>query len=259
MRRTIIIIAFIVFATGCMKKGSTIVTHQPANAVGNIEYQHSYGDAVRVTRSDNEFVICETCPKPSGLERLPAPVPVVIRFSAAPARTVVSTPVTVSTGTQTDLSLPAESSEAVGSVTDKSQKVNVENGGVQSAVTSASPVDANQEKTARDFVKEAGCQTTSVYFSLNSAVVGRDEQQKVIGLLDAFKGKNVEILGYTCELGSKSHNDQLALDRAKAVAKILEENGVKPPTVSGEGKCCYVSEDRRLNRRAEIRCAGVSR
>ncbi len=66
----------------------------------------------------------------------------------------------------------------------------------------------------------------------------------------------MKILGYTCDLVSKSHNDRLALARAKAVAKVLEEKGMKPLTVSGEGKCCSVSEDRRLNRRAEIRCVG---
>jgi outer membrane protein OmpA-like peptidoglycan-associated protein len=123
-------------------------------------------------------------------------------------------------------------------------------------VTPASPVDADQEKAARDPAKDSGCQTTTIYFSLNSSVVGRDEQQKIFESLDAFTGKNVEILGYTCDLGSKSLNNRLALARAKAVAKVLEEKGMKPLTFSGEGKCCYVSEDRRLNRRAEIRCVG---
>lgn len=255
--RRIVVIAVVVIVSGCMKKGDTfVVSLPPAYVVGSVEYQHSYGDVVRVIGTDNEFVICETCPKPSDLERLLAPVPVVIKFSAPPTTAVVSTPVTVSTGTQGDLQQPVERSGAAGSVTDKTQKVKVENGVVQSAVTPASPADPNQEKAARDSVKEAGCQTTTVYFSLNSAAVGRDEQQKIIGSLDAFKGKNVEILGYTCDLGSKSHNDELALARAKAVAKVLEENDVKPLTVSGEGKCCYVSEDRHLNRRAEISCVG---
>jgi outer membrane protein OmpA-like peptidoglycan-associated protein len=274
MKRSLILAVVVVFCLHALsadsfafwwpfkKKNEEPPAASPASyAIGSIEYEHSYGDAVRAAGAENEFVICETCPKPSGLERLPAPVPVVIRFSAPPStKAVISAPVTVSTGTQGDLSQSMERSEAAGSVADKVKKGKVENSGLQSAVTPASLVDADQEKAAGDSAKDKGCQTTTIYFSLNSSVVGRDEQRIIIESLDAFAGKNVEILGYTCDLGSKSHNDKLALARAKALAKVLEEKGMKPLAVSGEGKCCYVSEDRRLNRRAEIRCVkGVSR
>ena len=71
--------------------------------------------------------------------------------------------------------------------------------------------------------------------------------------LESFKGQGVEVTGYTCELGSKEHNDRLALSRAEAVENILETNGIKPAAVSGEGKCCYISGNKEINRRAEIR------
>jgi len=67
----------------------------------------------------------------------------------------------------------------------------------------------------------------------------------------------VQVKGYTCDIGGKKFNDRLAMDRARAVAGIIEKNGITPVAVSGECKCCYVSEDKALNRRVEILSADV--
>ena len=67
----------------------------------------------------------------------------------------------------------------------------------------------------------------------------------------------VQVKGYTCDIGGKKFNDRLAMDRAKAVVEIIEKNGITPVAVAGEGKCCYVSENKSLNRRVEILCANV--
>jgi outer membrane protein OmpA-like peptidoglycan-associated protein len=62
----------------------------------------------------------------------------------------------------------------------------------------------------------------------------------------------LSVKGYTCEIGSKQYNDKLAVRRAKAVARVLEEEGIHLSEVSGEGKCCYVSKELSKNRRSEV-------
>jgi OmpA-OmpF porin, OOP family len=70
------------------------------------------------------------------------------------------------------------------------------------------------------------------------------------------KGSDLSVTGYTCDLGSKAHNDILARKRAGAVAAYLRKAGVYPSLVTGVGKCCYATKDpdkRSLNRRVEVR------
>lgn len=69
------------------------------------------------------------------------------------------------------------------------------------------------------------------------------------------KGKNIVVTGYTCDLGSKTHNDILARKRADAIAAYLKVAGVSPSRVLGMGKCCYATQDpdkRSFNRRGEV-------
>lgn len=62
----------------------------------------------------------------------------------------------------------------------------------------------------------------------------------------------VRVKGFTCDLGSNSYNDRLALRRAVEVAEVLGEEGFKVIEIGGEGKCCYAPGARRNSRRAEI-------
>lgn len=100
------------------------------------------------------------------------------------------------------------------------------------------------------------CLLGRVQFDLNDSTLKPEEQQKlkdkIILPLKEIKNPIIHVHGYTCELGTKEYNDKLALNRAKEVAKFLESNGVKPVMVMGEGKCCYISDDLPVNRRAEI-------
>jgi outer membrane protein OmpA-like peptidoglycan-associated protein len=68
----------------------------------------------------------------------------------------------------------------------------------------------------------------------------------------ARDGYTALVQGYTCDLGSKGRNDFLAMERAKAVAGYLEQNGVKIRGIKGEGKYGYISKKRELNRRVEV-------
>lgn len=94
----------------------------------------------------------------------------------------------------------------------------------------------------------------TIHFALGSSEV-RDRQG--LGLLARSLTSDpaligVRVKGFTCDLGSKSYNDRLALRRAVAVAEVLGDEGFKVVEIGGEGKCCYAPGARRNSRRAEI-------
>ena len=89
-------------------------------------------------------------------------------------------------------------------------------------------------------------QTETVHFDLNSSALKTQEKKK----LDAIATKEkVSVTGYTCDAGQKEYNDKLALRRAKTVQKYLKTDA----KAEGKGKCCYVSDQKPANRRAEIK------
>jgi len=92
---------------------------------------------------------------------------------------------------------------------------------------------------------------TRVYFDLDSAVLKNPERNKIDRAVP-HGGRVDAVTGYTCDLGSQEHNDRLALKRAESVSSYLKGKEVIPLQVEGKGKCCYVSEERELNRRVEI-------
>ena len=65
-------------------------------------------------------------------------------------------------------------------------------------------------------------------------------------------GTGISLDGYTCDLGSASHNVSLSIKRANEVAAYLRGKNIPVGNVEGKGKCCPVSDDRSLNRRVEI-------
>ena len=104
----------------------------------------------------------------------------------------------------------------------------------------------------------------SIHFGLNSSKIQPTDEAKLSAFLKDAKEmlsnvdsdkKVIAVEGYTCDLGSKRVNDILAKKRAEVVAQRMERMGLKPTSVIGKGKCCYVTEERSqisLNRRAEI-------
>jgi len=92
---------------------------------------------------------------------------------------------------------------------------------------------------------------TTVYFDLDSAVL-KDLERNKIDRAVPHGGRVDAVTGYTCDLGSQEYNDRLALKRAESVSSYLKGKEVIPLQVEGTGKCCYVSEERELNRRVEI-------
>jgi len=92
---------------------------------------------------------------------------------------------------------------------------------------------------------------TTVYFDFDSAVL-KDPERNKIDRAVPHGGRVDAVTGYTCDLGSQEYNDRLALKRAESVSSYLKGKEVIPLQVEGKGKCCYVSEERELNRRVEI-------
>lgn len=222
-------------------------------ALSSSEYRHDYGDAVRVTGSDHEFVICESCPKATPLERLPKPVTIAIR-TTTPMPIAVEPSSMRSSGTTTAGHSPeADQASSIVAKTEKMPEVKFHSDNVPAEQSSPTPTSLHHEQSAANARISNDDRVTTIYFPLNSSFISPAEKQKLLYALESLKGRSVRVTGYTCELGSKEHNDRLALSRAEAAAEILEANGIKPAAVTGEGKCCYVSGDKEMNRRAEIR------
>ncbi len=99
---------------------------------------------------------------------------------------------------------------------------------------------------------------TFVLFALDSFTLDASQEAKLSSFVAETKDRkdfSVSVVGYTCDLGRKAHNDILAEKRARTVATYLEKAGIRSARVTGAGKCCYTTEDpsrRSLNRRVEI-------
>ncbi|SNB45419.1 OmpA family protein [Geobacter sp. DSM 9736] len=105
----------------------------------------------------------------------------------------------------------------------------------------------------REVSKPGATLLGTIHFQLDSAVLPGTERSKLEEVISSIPaGTAVNIDGYTCNLGSAAHNLRLSFSRARRVAGYLESKGVRVRKVRGLGKCCAVSDDRRLNRRVEI-------
>lgn len=93
----------------------------------------------------------------------------------------------------------------------------------------------------------------TVFFDFDSSFLKEGEKRKMDKIPE---GLHVDVTGYTCDHGTKGYNDDLALKRAESVSSYLEQRKVIPVKTSGKGKCCYVSDKKRLNRRVEVTPAG---
>jgi outer membrane protein OmpA-like peptidoglycan-associated protein len=97
----------------------------------------------------------------------------------------------------------------------------------------------------------------SIHFLLNKFTLQAKEKRALVSIAGIIKkrlgeGGKVKISGFTCDLGSKKLNDTLAVKRAKTVSAFLQKQGIALAEANGTGKCCFVSSDRKLDRRAEI-------
>ncbi len=202
------------------------------------DYAYDYGDTAKGFPGIEVFVICAACGKSSALERTPIFPPLSIRVGVAPA----------DTNKGTNNALPTPGSPSAGSETPPGEKAVPGPEGAGTKERGMSPVPGEETK--------APCILTTIYFKLDSDRIRDSEMKKIRrDVVNQLKGKRdmkISVKGYTCELGTKQYNDKLAVRRAKAVATVLEEEGIHLAEVSGEGKCCYVSTELSRNRRSEV-------
>ena len=99
----------------------------------------------------------------------------------------------------------------------------------------------------------------TLFFRLDSSTLSHEEKAKLASFIEGLdaetKAGNLFVTGYTCDLGSKAHNDVLAMKRAEAVEAYLRKAGLRAIWMTGTGKCCYQTKDpgkQYLNRRAEV-------
>lgn len=105
----------------------------------------------------------------------------------------------------------------------------------------------------REVSKPGSTLLGTIHFQFDSAVLPETELSKLDEVISSIPaGTAVNIDGYTCNLGSAAHNLRLSFSRARRVAGYLESKGVRVRKARGLGKCCAVSDDKRLNRRVEI-------
>jgi outer membrane protein OmpA-like peptidoglycan-associated protein len=225
------------------KKSEEQPAMPPASySIGSDDYYPDYGDAVRVAVSKSEFVICETCPKQTALERELKPISLVLRM------TTTELPAAVLPVPEIP-SPPAESSPVPESESPRGEE--------GSSPKNIASIDKTPDEQQAD--KQSNSREFMVYFDLGSSRVREEDRIRLEDFSKSLTGKeSILVKGFTCDIGGKSFNDRLAMDRARAVAGIIEKNGTKPVMVMGEGKCCYVSEDKALNRRVEIRCDAIN-
>ena len=189
-----------------------------ATGISQMEYRYSFDGAARDSAHVQTFVICDdSCTVESPL----APMP---RFPALSVRVSQSVP-----GKGNAQKAPVSGSEETSPKKDASER----------------------EPTAEARI--------TVLFGLDNSAVSDAEKARLSSFVKSLGAEtmagDLSVTGYTCDLGSKVHNDILAIKRAEAVAAYLRKTGLHPSRVTGTGKCCYATKDLRkryLNRRVEV-------
>ncbi|MBI5328323.1 MAG: OmpA family protein [Deltaproteobacteria bacterium] len=95
----------------------------------------------------------------------------------------------------------------------------------------------------------------TVHFGFDSFALEGAELNKLRDAAKKMSGEKIVVRGYTCDVGTKEHNNILAIKRALSVYEDLIKSGIDSRLVmlSGTGKCCYVGDSKdKENRRVEI-------
>ena len=125
---------------------------------------------------------------------------------------------------------------------------------------------ANAQKNKHQSTKPLMNKTIIVNFKFASSGLNLSKTEKtdLTRLLERCNNQ-IEITGYTCNLGSPDHNQKLGLARAHALKQLLIRNGVPGERIITVSKGMQnpvasnvTVSGRALNRRAELICKGKS-
>jgi outer membrane protein OmpA-like peptidoglycan-associated protein len=119
------------------------------------------------------------------------------------------------------------------------------------------PIPVAEEPT-RSFVFDS--RTLDFELNQSSLLPGADETlSTVVTFLEEFPEVNVLIMGHTCSLGTRAHNQQLSERRAEQVADYLKKQGIASDrlVVAARGDSEPLSSNltemgRQINRRVEV-------
>jgi outer membrane protein OmpA-like peptidoglycan-associated protein len=243
------------------KKKDEKKVEAPVQTVYEIQsksYVNKYGVIVSDLPHTEKFVMCSTCPSGVALERDMTAPNIALRFSGQPTppeqdgdddnggwvnqNHEETTP-------QEQPKRPPTLDSALPKAPDQP---------AQQVLEKAPPTLAEDPKPqVEKAVKNPESCVDPIYFDFNKSEVREQELAKIKAAAGTLKlSKDLEVHGYTCEIGTKEYNNALAMRRANAVAGILRDMGIEPVVVDGEGKCCFKSESHRdpKDRRVEVIC-----
>ncbi|MDD2899310.1 MAG: OmpA family protein [Desulfuromonadaceae bacterium] len=117
----------------------------------------------------------------------------------------------------------------------------------------ATPETQKVQTTNKDQSGVKQVRLVPIQFDFDSAKLSIPEREKLNGLLANLpRSSTLDVTGFTCTIGRSDYNEELSIRRANHVAEIIKINGLNVGTIEGKGKCCPVSNEKRLNRRVEI-------
>lgn len=100
--------------------------------------------------------------------------------------------------------------------------------------------------------------TYDIFFDFDNFALddrARGQLSELVEKLETESGWQVEIIGYTDDLGNIAYNQMLSEQRAKAVVTYLDNAGIKVKSIKQEGKGAVKSDtevDRKKNRRVMV-------
>ncbi|WP_154224526.1 Ig-like domain-containing protein [Marinicella rhabdoformis] len=81
---------------------------------------------------------------------------------------------------------------------------------------------------------------STAFFDLDSDVIRNDAESELMKLIDALKetdlASSISIVGHTCDIASKSYNQDLSERRAESAKNFLARNGVAEAAILASGK-----------------------
>jgi outer membrane protein OmpA-like peptidoglycan-associated protein len=104
----------------------------------------------------------------------------------------------------------------------------------------------------------------TVYFANGKSTVpskSRHGLEHLIAMAKDLRGYVVQVQGYASAVGSDALNEQLSTDRAVAVTRILQENGIPPTSIAppaGMGVTSQVAPNKTQNGQAQNRRAVIT-
>jgi outer membrane protein OmpA-like peptidoglycan-associated protein len=239
--------ALSVFITACASHSHQYMP-QPYHARDEASTnQYRYDSIKQPETLDSVFIICKTeaCPKTNLQHVLVAQL--TARFSEDPSMA----------------NLLLHSPAATSSVNDGREIVSSPtptiDGAPEHVVEQAAPGEGDTAIISQESMTAMHrCPQTIVYFKLDEYTLSSDAKYSIKEAAQCLMSSSSQapaVKGFTCKIGTKEHNDKLAINRAHAVAAELQSLGVRVEEVTGEGKCCYQSDELEKNRRVEISTA----